>query len=504
MKQKLNIIFQKNGEKIVRESFGIPHSLAKLNISIQIPEIMKCRGFIAIYDAKGEMRLQKMLGHGSQELMIGAEPHDNTIGSVMGKIEEGQWILVMGCLYENWEEAFEKDELEVHVEISDGVEQLNRENVIDKAWFSSEDKFSVNENLFSWGKITNKKTAWFKGDFHTHTQLSDGKQTLKSAMERAEEMEMDFYVPTEHNLVHAGWVDTDKLIVPGVEITTEMGHFNLFGLNKKPEKMEDLMTAGSKEEISNHMLEIIAEAQKEDWIVSVNHPFLHIWKWHLDEVALDDVQCLEIVNDPTYTYAKEANDEAISFLDTLWNEGYKIRGVGGSDAHNLKEERYEGATEPSIVGDPGTYVYCKGLSANNLLEAVLAGHMTVTRHCQLIPEIYGDKEVYLPGDEITERNVTYELEIKGVTEYPQVYMIRNTEEGEILKIPVQVIKKSNGSFYIKEQLKMNRGYWKWVRMEVRDQQGSFLGYTNPIYSGQKMPSLKTFGEAKAIWEKIKK
>ena len=52
-----------------------------------------------------------------------------------------------------------------------------------------------------------------------------------------------------------------------------------------------------------------------------------------------------IVNDPTYEYAKESNEKAIRFLDLLWQEGYRIYGIGGSDSHNLIEERYDGALE---------------------------------------------------------------------------------------------------------------------------------------------------------------
>lgn len=36
-------------------------------------------------------------------------------------------------------------------------------------------------------------------------------------------MEMDFYVPTEHNVLHTGWPDTKIMVLPGVEITTSLG-----------------------------------------------------------------------------------------------------------------------------------------------------------------------------------------------------------------------------------------------------------------------------------------
>ena len=40
------------------------------------------------------------------------------------------------------------------------------------------------------------------------------------------------------------------------------------------------------------------------------------------------VQFLEIVNDPTYEYAKESNEKAIRFLDLLWQEGIESTELG--------------------------------------------------------------------------------------------------------------------------------------------------------------------------------
>ena len=37
----------------------------------------------------------------------------------------------------------------------------------------------------------------YKGDFHTHTRLSDGKETTWNATRKAEKDELDYYVPTE-------------------------------------------------------------------------------------------------------------------------------------------------------------------------------------------------------------------------------------------------------------------------------------------------------------------
>ncbi len=76
-------------------------------------------------------------------------------------------------------------------------------------------------------------------------------------------------------------------------------------------------------------------------------------------MGLDDITCLEIINESDlYGCQRESNDQAIRYLDFLWEDGHRIWGIGGSDSHNLIEERYKGSDKPSIAGDPGTYVFC--------------------------------------------------------------------------------------------------------------------------------------------------
>lgn len=501
MREKLIFEFTRKGEKVKRESLGIPNSLEKIHISVKKPEDVNGGGYLAVFDECGNLRFQKMLSYGEQELGVGEQPKDTSVGGVTGRIGAGNWTFMCGFMFGDPVESEEDKSVEIELTISD--EAIPLTEALDEAWMTSEDGNRINEKLFDWGKIYSNKTTWFKGDFHTHTRLSDGKETVENAMKKAVDMKLDFYVPTEHNLIHTGWKKTELLIVPGVEITDGLGHFNMFGITERPVGIDGMMMASTLEEKKKQLLSMIEEAVEKQWIVSINHPFLHVWKWHLDEVKLDKIQCLEIINDPTYTYAIEANDRAISFLDALWLDGHKIYGVGGSDAHNLIDERYEGATEPSIAGDPGTYVHCPKLSAEQLLTNVRKGHMIVTRYCEVVPHIYSDTREYLPGDEIIDREITYAVEISGITEYPRVCLIGNSKEDTLRRIPLQVVKKSGGKFVAEQKFKMEQGSWRWIRMEIRDESGKFLGYVNPVYTGQKESQYHTYGEVKAVWESKK-
>lgn len=59
------------------------------------------------------------------------------------------------------------------------------ENAGGKTDFMSRKKLSLGERICP-------ESGWYKGDFHTHTRLSDGKETIGHASERAEESGLDF------------------------------------------------------------------------------------------------------------------------------------------------------------------------------------------------------------------------------------------------------------------------------------------------------------------------
>lgn len=497
MQECIRIEITPNSGYIVRESFQIPHFLEKVHITVSRITQFQGAGLLGILDEKGSLRLQKMIAYGEQELGIGKAIKDNSMGSVAGAIGAGEWTILFGIPFVDWDKY--QGELPVCFEIIISDEEKELTECMDTLWLTDKDDFHRNNDLYDENQYYDLAARWYKGDFHTHTRLSDGKETVRNAMKKAVNMEMDFYVPTEHNLVHTGWVDTDVCIIPGVEITLQWGHYNLFGLTERPGLLDEIIKTPNQESLAEYMLAIIEEANKKNWLVSINHPFLHVWKWHLNQVQLNKIQCLEIINDPTYDYAVESNEKAISFLDALWEDGHCIIGIGGSDAHNLIDERYTNATEPSIAGDPGTYVYSEGLSPKKLLEAVRAGHVVVTRYCTIIPKIYGAQKEYLPGDEIVENQAILEIEVDEILEEPLIYLVGNMDGNGIEKKQLPVRKTEEGTFAASAQIAFSEEKWTWARMEVRDKDGCFLGFTNPVYSGKKESRYHTFGEIKKVW-----
>ena len=213
MSKKIKYEISHQTEQLHWESIEIPSMTSGLLIQADMPEICRCMAFILVKDPPGTIRLQKLLGHGEQKLGIGLTTKETSIGGVPGNIQAGAWQIGIGIfteyvaqvLGENVEnlcltitEVCEKD-----LETTAGKEIIQEkisDPILGNCWVK--EGLHISAELYDWQKVYNEETRWYKGDFHTHTHLSDGKETITNAMKKAEDMNMDFYVPTEHNLIH--------------------------------------------------------------------------------------------------------------------------------------------------------------------------------------------------------------------------------------------------------------------------------------------------------------
>ncbi|MFV0529655.1 MAG: CehA/McbA family metallohydrolase [Lachnospiraceae bacterium] len=491
MEQTLTYSIHDKADSIQVQSFEVHAEAAAICMDVEVPELCRYMGFVILQDPRGEIRLQKLLGYAAQKLGVGHSGYETSVGGVPGSIWPGTWKLTLGIFTEYVQQKLRGEAAEIHVSVTDQPQEVT-DPVGEWIWTAA-GRCEMTDTAYDWEAVYAAQPGWYKGDFHTHTTLSDGKETTRSAMQKARQMGLDFYVPTEHNLMHTGWCERDLCVLPGTEITTERGHFNLFGVTKQPEHLYELI-AGDPVRTQSCMQAVMQEARRRGWLISLNHPFLTIWSWRYEQTRLDAFDCIEIINDPTYPQAAEANDRTLRFIDALWQDGHRIYGVGGSDSHNLIDELYEGAATPSIPGDPATYVYCNKLSPAELLRQVKQGHMCVTRFCQIHPVITMNGSTYLPGDELiiegkAQNILSYFAKITGLTEEPVVQLIVNGQA-----IPVALSKRASGSYEAAITLSLSLTEWTWIRLEVRGQDGGFLGYTNPVYYGQKTPDYWTFGE----------
>lgn len=424
-----------------------------------------------VYDQQTELRAQYMIGKTPQPVVIHQEAGKTSPYTIAGNIHEGEWMIDFAMIGHEEIEA-EMSWCECKVTFGYSTQQDEKKDGL--TWHSSEEAtFTLSK--FDDQQVYHTDSKWYKGDFHTHTIYTDGQMTREENMISAKNQGLDFFVATDHNLVPTSWFqDTDILVIPGVEVTSMLGHFNIINAHTSPfsrHKMLDMLT----EEGMNRIL----TADYGNCVISINHPFLTEWKWLLTETPLDKVDSIEIWNDPTYPYNSQATEWALLAWNYLLNDGYQLTGIGGSDSHLRPDDSYEGSTVPSLIGDPGTFVYCEQLTANNIIDSVKKGKVTVSRG-GLIQLRLGN---LLPGSSTQEINGT----IKADVDTDESIYIEWVVDGEVVQKD-----HTNHATYVVDF--PNVDSYHWVRVDVRYEDGRLYGFTNPIYFGERQPTMKKWGE----------
>ncbi len=204
--------------------------------------------------------------------------------------------------------------------------------------------------------------GWYKGEVHCHTVNSDGDSTTAEVVRMAESLGLDFLAITDHNnrshLADLARIETDLTLIPGYEVTTYYGHWNIWGsgewIDFRVQSPDDLRRA-------------IRDAQQQGYLVSCNHPRPYGPDWAFPEV--DGYACVEIWNGPWGLL----NNDCLAFWVRRLKQGQRLVAVGGSDFHFSRQAHIAQLAHPTL------YVHCtQEPSAANLLSALRAGHAFVT------------------------------------------------------------------------------------------------------------------------------
>ncbi|USB34123.1 CehA/McbA family metallohydrolase [Paenibacillus sp. YPG26] len=445
---------------------------------------------IWVKDPQGNIRMQ-YLGKGEENtLLLTAEPGDSTCGSVPGAVPAGQWSVQV--LAVNRESA---PSYSLHIQSGEGTPGIEGtlHPVGSRLWSGlPAASGALNYELYDWNRVHSTEARWYRGDFHMHTRLTDGKQTAEELNAQAVRQGLDFIVVTEHNFLTTGWPDTNLLVIPGVEITSSQGHCNILGIRS----WIDWIGEGGAPafETSAGMEAILAEARSQGAVCSLNHPELAPWDWQLD-VRLDVFDTIEIWNDPTFPDNEKATEEALKLWDMLWKHGVTLWGIGGSDTHNLPHESYVPDGPPSLVGDPVTWVWSEELSVHGILNAVRGGRSCVTRGPVLEPRLYANERIYRPGDQ-----VRHEGQSNSLVHYDYELRVEDAGEGSYIRWMVDGVEAGltgcgKGGDYT-YSFTWPSGEYHFIRAEIRDSAGGLLAFTNPVYQGTPVPKLSTWGELK--------
>ena len=336
---------------------------------------------------------------------------------------------------------------------------------------------------------------WYRGDLHMHTAHSDGGCASQSGkrvpcpvfvtVQAAAALGLDFIAITDHNATSQydemrelqPYFDR-VLLIPGREITTFWGHFNIFGITQY---VDYRAVASGSHDINS----ILREVHAAGGIASVNHaeaPGGEICmgcRWEPPSpVEMSLFSGVEVINGGSHVVS------SASFWDRQIASGLHLTGIGGSDSHN-------GAAlpgQPGAVGWPTTVVEASELSVSAILDGIRHGRVFVdltASHDKLLDIDAEDSNA--PG-----RPKSF-AEMGGSLDAPsghvlvlhvrlracQTCVVRTLLDGKAASDLPQALVSAGGEsvpFHWTSD-----GQRHWIRAEVRDAEGHLALVSNPIY-----------------------
>jgi PHP domain len=200
--------------------------------------------------------------------------------------------------------------------------------------------------------------GWVRGDLHSHSLYSDGDSSREELLARAASIGLDFLGITDHNAasppVAPGADQHLPLLIPGTEVTTYGGHWNVWGANRWFD-----FRAPDREAVMREM----QIARESAGLVSVNHPRPYGPEW-LYGTGLG-YHAIEVWNGPWLYF----NAISLAFWEEELQLGRRIVAVGGSDTHYLKGEA-TGFLPRAKLGEPTMWVE---VGSQMTVESILSG-----------------------------------------------------------------------------------------------------------------------------------
>ncbi|NSC20793.1 PHP domain-containing protein [Streptomyces albus subsp. chlorinus] len=194
---------------------------------------------------------------------------------------------------------------------------------------------------------------WLAGDLHAHTVHSDGSLTVDELARCAALAGLDFLAVTDHNtvshhpLLPAAGARQDVLLLPGQEVTTDLGHANVFG---------DTGWIDFRRGADSWL----ARAEAHGGVLSVNHPLAGDCAWQLPFTRRRPRHA-ELWH---HTWTDRRHGAPLAWA-RAWRED--LVPLGGSDFHRPQDGR--------PLGAPTTWVLCRD---GDVLGGLAAGHTAVS------------------------------------------------------------------------------------------------------------------------------
>lgn len=241
-----------------------------------------------------------------------------------------------------------------------------------------------------------KGAGWYKGDLHCHTFHSDAKGAPETLHAAARQAGLDFLAITDHNTItqrryfhpHSS---PELVFVRGMEVTTAVGHANVFGLDAW---IDFRMTRPSDAHVLARLV------HEKGGLLSINHD-KPVIPWDYEMPAAD---CQEVWQSTWL----DRNWISLERYQQRLAEGMQLSAIGGSDFHQPADLQPEG---PLVLARPTTVLFLPELSEDAILAAMKVGHGYVTESPDGPHLAIGSGDVAMGGE--TDNIGDLDVEVRG-------------------------------------------------------------------------------------------
>jgi hypothetical protein len=328
---------------------------------------------------------------------------------------------------------------------------------------------------------------WYRGDLHMHTAHSDGSCLSQSGKrvpcpvfltaQKAAERRLDFIAITDHN-TDSQYDEMRELqpyfdrllLIPGREMTTFWGHFNVFGVT-------GFMDYRVVERGGLSVDKVVQEAAAKGGIASVNHADSPggescmgcAWE-PSTPVNMSQFTAIEVIN---------GGRVMLSSAD-MWEKqlhaGLRLTAIGGSDNHNAPAE----SDQPGAIGHPTTVIEARELSVPAILDGIRAGHVFIdltASHDKLLEldARDGNAEAHMGDTLAAGSGEVVKLELHVVACPQAIVQLMVDGKARDSPMPVAGVDETLNTTWTSD------GDRHWIRGEVRDSTGKLLLLGNPVY-----------------------
>lgn len=333
--------------------FDVPEGVTRIDVTLSYPKSEQCIVDLGVLDPRAtdyptERGFRGWSGGARDSFFVATD--DATPGYIHGEIPSGRWKVMLGL--------YKIPEGGVEALVTVAYDRSPREVAPQPAR-----QFPIR-----------KGAGWYRGDLHCHTFHSDAAGSPELLHAAARQAGLDFLAVADHNTItqrryfhpHSS---AELVFVRATEITTAVGHANVFGV-------DDWIDFRMTKPEHAHTLERLVH--ERGGLLSINHDKPTI-PWDYDLPAID---CMEVWQSHWLAW----NWVSLERYQQRLASGLKISAIGGSDFHQPARLMPEG---PLVLARPTTVLYMEELSEDAVLGAMKSGRGYVTEspngpHLELI------------------------------------------------------------------------------------------------------------------------